>query len=1228
MSRENVKKFYELAEIDKEFAQKLARLDSEMSLEASDLANLKDIVNEKIIPLAKKKGLEFTAEEMVDFANEKYLQLSEDDLLDVSGGVEPKKAAWGLSTVLMFSLASAAAINLMNNNHDDVSHVVSEPSKTASEEKDESEDEEALKKSLDEMMKKSPKGADKNANMEDIEKELDKLFKGGKLGGGSAFRPGKGRTAGKNMLNRTIGKKGTSDFDFDKFLKELDDELAKEAATSQAAKPKATTSETSNFDFDKFMEEINSEKKSETAATRAATSDAAPLEEEAKPAQTATSARIEETTKRVPTSRGTPKKIEKTKEQVEAEKKQAQQQVDKRLEAFKVKFENSFKEKFKTQCDDEDLKAFVQEYLATPGNLDGAMVSGETTVKFYQGYVFSKGSATASTDLLAFAKELNETLPKATYKAQYSIFNSWKNIMSPVMEALRNVKYDINKFDDVSRDNMIGDINNIYNKIHELGYLPGHSEYGRSPESNERKTLEVLRALKESNYNKNDEKVQAALKALSGGEIKEDTVKKPDASGEDQERIEREKKAEEERLMKEKEKEERIEREKKDEMARSMGGVDEEDDFINTGRIDISDAQSTETAENYKPVRKSDSWKNIMAHVMEALNKVGFDINKLNSAEQINLKNDINWICSEMKQANGTYYLGASALLGGAVRSNYGWNTKNPSHENKELEFLQSLKTANYNVAAEKVQSALKELSSDELNDENKEQNISSGTEDKKVHLFESQEAAQKIVDALADTLKLTVEEKFNSKTQLSEGDLQQFVSERISEAKAMQETAIVGSNTVTFFAKGQREDGTAVEASETVNVFELAKELNEKLPKAGVEDAKKDETEKPQEELKEKPVVKSDAGTTVTTAKELQQQAEQQVGLARTELYKKFQTKIKANNDIELNEANLNKLINETLENYKKESKENITVNEKNGTITFTVKGTIPGAIWGTKDGVSSATLNVRDFFTKLNNEASEGRRKSERSSFVHTQYVTATESDVTGGLKLARETAKEMIREKFEDIIVAKYNAENPAKKATSVVDIPAVKRATIVKSLNLNEVISKIVKANLKRTHDFKDPDKENYEGSYSIKTAPENEELKIGAIGYKKTGLFGTSTELIKYGDEISIREEVEKLIEKTTVAYKSVIGGRAGAESEALYKFLTDNKLVENGTVVESVLDTIKDSDKEQFKKDVKHIADQISGSEGKYTLSGKWRSYNVAQEKLKAIKKLAKQLDG
>ena len=1145
MSMENVKKFYELAEIDKEFAQKLARLDSEMSLEASDLANLKDIVNEKIIPLAKEKGLDFTAEEMVDFANEKYLQLSEEDLLDVSGGVSPKAAALGLSSVLMLSLGSAAAINLMNNNHDDVSHVVSDsaPSTSQSESEAEVEDEEALKKSLDEMMKKSPKGADKNANMEDIEKELDKLFKGGKLGGGSAFRPGKGRTAGKNMLNRTIGKKGTSDFDFDKFLKELDDELAKEAPASQAAKPKATISETSNFDFDKFMEEINSERKSEPGATRAATSNTTPLEEEAKPAPTTTSARIEETTKPAPTSRGTPKKIEKTKEQVEAEKKQSQQQVDKRLEAFKVKFENSFKEKFKTQCDDEDLKAFVQEYHATPGNLDGAMVSGETTVKFYQGYVFSKGSATASTDLLAFAKERNAARPKMQYES-VSRRDSWKTIMSHVMGALQEAKYDLSKFDLDAMQKLQNDIDWICDSINKDGYLSAtlSANYGKDANSIERKNIEYLKALKDSFYNKDDAKVQAALKALSVDEIKEKNVKKPDASGVDQARRERERKEAEEKARLQV-----LANKRADDFKEALI-----EDFKGRAPTKVDDDALRLYAENY-------------------LNEHGNE-------------RDMDYV-----GMNVVFYANGSDGI----------------TEDSSFDVLDVLREAN-NALPEK---------------------ISQGT-------FESREAAQQIVADLASAFKLTVENAFNVNkpaTQLSEGELQQFVSgitAGIKSDPAMQKASIAGSNSVTFFAKGQLKDGTEIEASNTVNVLELAKKLNAKLPRAVVEEAKKAETEKPQEELKEKPVVKSDAGATVTTAKELQKQADAQKSEAETKLNEGFKAKIAANNGIELNEANLNKLISETLNSYK--GQENVTVDEKNGTVTFTAKGVTKGLILTGADS-RSTTLNVREFFAKLNNEATEERRTSEREKFNHTKYITATEADVTGALKLARETAKKMILEQFNKIIVEKYNAENSAKKATSVEDIPSGKMASIVKALKLDDAVASIVKVNIERTHDFKDPDKEKYEGTYSIKTAAVNEELKISATGYKLTGIYGfRQQELIKHGAEISIREEAEKLIkesvEKYTVSYETVISRTADTEVKKLFEFLENNELIKDGKIVDNVLDAIKDSDKEQFKKDVKHIAGQISGGEGSYSLSGKWRSYNVAQEKLKAIKDLATQL--
>ena len=1360
MSRENVKKFYELAEKDVDLAQKLARLDNEMSLEASDLAHLKDIVNEKIIPLAKSKGLDFTAEEMVDFANEKYFQLSEDDLLEVSGGVSPKAAGLALSSVLLLSLCSAAAINLMNSNHDNISNVVSEPSKTASEEKEEGEEEEKLKKDIDEMLKKLPKEKGKDSQMEDIEKELDKLFKGGKLGGGSAFRPGNGRAAGKNMLNRTIGKKGTSDFDFDKFLKELNDELSHEAATPQKPIAPEVKMGTSDVDFDKFMEELESEKKSETGPTRTATPDVAPIEDTIKPAP------ISNGTPKKATDKNEKKKITRkkeksspqqkleqqkeqqrvleealrlrtspTKEQVETEKKQIQQKINTKLTDFKANFEKRFKETYETQCNEKDLASFVKNYLYNTISLDASSINSGTTVTFSLKVTSSGEVITKSEDILDFAKELNDALPKMQYKP-VNRRASWKDVMSHVMGALQEAKYDLSKFDPDAMKELKNDIDWICTSINKDGYLPAtlSANYGKDANSMERKNIEYLKALKDSLYNKDDAKVQAALKAL-GENIHEEPVKKPDASGVGQERIESEKKEEEERLRKEADEKAKKEAEEK---ARKQKEEQE--------RIEREKAE-----EKYKQVDKSSSWQDVIVHVMSALLDADYDIGKLNGAEQVNLKNDINWICSKMKQSDGTYYLGASALLGGAVRSKYGWDTKNPTLENRELEFLQALKTANYNKNDEKVQAAINALYGDETKEEAVEKPLAGATphaEKDAPFTFENQEDAKNIVDDLVNVIKRHVEDDFkNIKTQRSEEELQQITDDAIKRTNSdpkLSKTSIVGNSSVKFFAKGQLKDGTEVEAIQNVNVFELVKELNSKLPKAGVEDAKKDGTEKPQEELivsdinkpdaggvslskgeatklvsehsgflpldftagqqavtlvkslkklgnvknlklvdkkdrallaqnikhiydqiktdksgkphlknfynwsisaddlnlveqafeivkddfvqeklKEKPVVKSDAGATVTTAKELQKQADAQKSEAETKLNEGFKAKIAANNGIELNEANLNKLISETLNSYKVASGD---------TINFTLKKTIPGRLWGTRDVVGSATLDVKEFFTKLNNEATEDRRESERSSFVHTKYVTATEADVNGGLKLARNTAKEMIQEEFNKIIVAKYNAKKPAKKATSVVDIPAGKMAAIVNSLRLDDVVARIVAANLNKVDDFKIKDAKKLNGQFSIKTAAANEELKIGAIGYKLTGVIGfRQPELIKYGDEISIREEAEKLIKESVetyiVSYKTVKSILANTEVDNLFDFLKNKELIKDDKVVDNVLDAIKDSDKKQFKEDVRHIASQISGGEGSYSLQGKLLTYkNVEQNKLKAIKDLATQL--
>lgn len=130
MSRENVKKFYELVANDNELGKSLNALDKEVQIKTSDFAKLKDIVEEKIIPLAKKRGLDFSADELLEYANKKYMELRDEDLLDVSGGFSPRNTAIGLASVLFLSLGTAATINLLPSTSDQsqsISSTVSNP---------------------------------------------------------------------------------------------------------------------------------------------------------------------------------------------------------------------------------------------------------------------------------------------------------------------------------------------------------------------------------------------------------------------------------------------------------------------------------------------------------------------------------------------------------------------------------------------------------------------------------------------------------------------------------------------------------------------------------------------------------------------------------------------------------------------------------------------------------------------------------------------------------------------------------------------------------------------------------------------------------------------------------------------------------------------------------------------------------------------------------------------
>ena len=133
-----------------ELAKSLNALDKEVQIKTSDFAKLKDIAKEKIIPLAKKRGLDFSADELLEYANKKYMELRDEDLLDVSGGFSPRNTAIGLASVLFLSLGTAATINLLPSTSDQsqsISSTVSNPEEEnyqSTQVKNNSSDEESL----------------------------------------------------------------------------------------------------------------------------------------------------------------------------------------------------------------------------------------------------------------------------------------------------------------------------------------------------------------------------------------------------------------------------------------------------------------------------------------------------------------------------------------------------------------------------------------------------------------------------------------------------------------------------------------------------------------------------------------------------------------------------------------------------------------------------------------------------------------------------------------------------------------------------------------------------------------------------------------------------------------------------------------------------------------------------------------------------------------------------
>lgn len=111
MSRANVEKFYELLKSDNKIRKQIINVEEEVHQENNKTFNDEYVISQKIIPIARKNHLDFTPEEFIDYTKEQIWTLDEDDLLNVSGGLNlAGKAVAGLFSFM--SLAGPFAGNI------------------------------------------------------------------------------------------------------------------------------------------------------------------------------------------------------------------------------------------------------------------------------------------------------------------------------------------------------------------------------------------------------------------------------------------------------------------------------------------------------------------------------------------------------------------------------------------------------------------------------------------------------------------------------------------------------------------------------------------------------------------------------------------------------------------------------------------------------------------------------------------------------------------------------------------------------------------------------------------------------------------------------------------------------------------------------------------------------------------------------------------------------------
>ncbi len=242
MSIENVKKFYVSASEDAKLVEALKKISEEMQQKSLASDKLNELVSSKIIPLAKERGFDFTADELIAYSQEMIKGLSEEDLAAVSGGMSPRTAAIALAVTLGSSFVTAGVVNMMSNTPTQNQAIMSSSKQ--------SESKKINKDSIPKLMRDESEESDAEAPAKDLSKDIQEALKNKKivLPGQKFETPEARENAEKNEALREAAESSGETSTVKNEAKAVEGESKKEQATPTAEK-ETSTHETAHIEI-------------------------------------------------------------------------------------------------------------------------------------------------------------------------------------------------------------------------------------------------------------------------------------------------------------------------------------------------------------------------------------------------------------------------------------------------------------------------------------------------------------------------------------------------------------------------------------------------------------------------------------------------------------------------------------------------------------------------------------------------------------------------------------------------------------------------------------------------------------------------------------------------------------------------------------------------------------------------------------------------------------------